>query len=336
MARRSDVADQIRYDGRVAVVTGAGNGLGRDYAIELAKRGAKVVVNDLGGSGDGHGASHGPADAVVDEIRAAGGEAIANHSSVATREGGASIVKTALDAFGRLDICINNAGFLRNNRFEDITDDELDAILDVHLKGAFYVSQPAYKAMRQNNYGRFIFTGSASAMFGHAWQANYAAAKSGLVGLSHIVALEGAAYGIQSNLILPNAMSRLANEMTTGFHEIPSFVESINAADFTATEDGARLAFQFNTPLVLWLVSEQCSRTHAIFAQNSGRYAEVAIAVADGWMSAPGPNAPSVEELASHADQIGDLSIYHRPLTVYDEFTAASAAAKRQRQPENA
>ncbi len=214
----------IRFDGRVAIVTGAGSGLGRDYATELAKRGAKVVVNDLGGSGAGTGASHRPADAVVNAIRSAGGEAVASHDSVATRSGGEAIVRTALDAFGRVDIVINNAGFLRNNRFEDLSDSQIDAIVDVHLKGAFYVSQPAYRVMAANKYGRFIFTGSASAMFGHAWQANYAAAKGGLMGLSHIVAIEGSAHGIHSNLMLPNANSRLADEMTTGFHEIPEFV----------------------------------------------------------------------------------------------------------------
>jgi NAD(P)-dependent dehydrogenase (short-subunit alcohol dehydrogenase family) len=159
----------IRFDGRVAIITGAGNGLGRDYALELARRGAKVVVNDLGGSGSGQGASHSAADLVVAEIRDASGEAVASHDSVSTRSGGEAIVQTALDAYGKVDICINNAGFLRNGRFEDLDDGQIDSIIDVHLKGAFYVAQPAYRAMRRNGYGRFLFTGSASAMFGHAW-----------------------------------------------------------------------------------------------------------------------------------------------------------------------
>jgi NAD(P)-dependent dehydrogenase (short-subunit alcohol dehydrogenase family) len=319
----------IRFDGRVAIVTGAGSGLGRDYAIELARRGAKVVVNDLGGSGAGTGASHGPADAVVDAIRSAGGEAVASHDSVATRAGGEAIVKAATDAFGRIDIVINNAGFLRNNRFEDLTDGQIDAIIDVHLKGAFYVSQPAYKVMKANKFGRFIFTGSASAMFGHAWQANYAAAKGGLMGLSHIVAIEGSAHGIHSNPVLPNANSRLADEMTTGFHEIPEFVKSIQNADFSAAE--GRTLPEFNTPLVLWLVSEQCKKTHGIFSQNSGRYAEIAIAAADGWVSPAGALPPKPEDIAAHAEQICSHDIWHRPLTVYDEFTAVSEATRRQR-----
>ena len=239
----------IRFDNRVAIVTGAGNGLGREYALELARRGAKVVVNDLGGSGAGEGASSTAADAVVDEIRSAGGEAVASHDSVSTRQGGTAIVHKAIDAFGQVDILISNAGFLRNARFEDLTDAQIDPILDVHLKAAFYVGQPAYKAMRARNYGRFLFTGSASAMFGHAWQGNYAAGKGGLMGLSHVVAIEGSAYGIQSNLLLPTAASRLADEMGGGFMEIPAFAESISRAEFDVT--GPRTVPMFNTPLAL-------------------------------------------------------------------------------------
>lgn len=319
--------DTIRFDGRVAIITGAGNGLGRDYALELARRGAKLVVNDLGGSGSGVGASRTAADLVVEQIWDEGGEAVANYGSVATRQGGTAIVQAALDAFGKVDICINNAGFLRNNRFEDISDDELDAILDVHLKGAFYVSQPAYRAMRQNGYGRFLFTGSASAMFGHAWQANYAAAKGGLMGLSHIVAIEGSAYGIKSNLLLPTAQSRLANEMSEGFREIPAFVAAMEKADFAASQ--GRIEVPFNTPLAVYLVSEQCQSTHGIFSQNSGRYAKVRICAADGWV-APLGVMPTAEDIAARFDQICDGAIHHEPLTVYDEFTAVAEAARRQ------
>ena len=198
---------EINFAGRVAIVTGAGNGLGRDYALELARRGAKILVNDLGGSASGVGASNSAAEQVVQEIRDLGGEAVASTHSVATRESGAAIVQTALDAWGKVDILISNAGFLRNNRFEDLTDEQIDPILDVHLKAAFYVGQPAYRAMRAQNYGRMLFTGSASAMFGHAWQANYAAGKAAMLGLSNVIAIEGSAYGINSNVILPTAAS---------------------------------------------------------------------------------------------------------------------------------
>ncbi len=322
------MTDTIRFDGRVAIITGAGNGLGKDYALELAKRGAKVVVNDLGGSGAGIGASRSAADLVVEEIRDSGGEAIANYDSIATREGGGKVVQDALEAFGTVDICINNAGFLRNNRFEDITDEELDAILGVHLKGAFYVSQPAFHAMRKNNYGRFIFTGSASAMFGHAWQANYAAAKGGLMGLSHIVAIEGSAYGITSNLLMPTAQSRLANQMTEGFMEIPEFVKSMSEADYAASTD--RVTVPFNTPLVLYLVSEACTATHGLYSSNSGRYARVRICAAEGWVAPMGSTPPSPEDIAANFDRISNGAVYHEPMTVYDEFTAVAAAAKRQ------
>jgi NAD(P)-dependent dehydrogenase (short-subunit alcohol dehydrogenase family) len=166
-------------------------------------------------------------------------------------------------------------------------------------------------------------------MFGHAWQANYAAAKGALMGLSHIVALEGSASGIQSNLLLPNAHSRLAEEMTTGFHEIPEFVKSIQNADFSAAE--GRMTAQFNTPLVLWLVSEQCKVTHGIFTQVGGRYAQVAIAVADGWVSPAGTTPPTPESIAEHAAHIGSFDVWHRPLTVYDEFTIVSETTRRQR-----
>lgn len=321
--------DAIRFDNRVAIITGAGNGLGRAYALELAKRGAKVVVNDLGGSGAGVGASQDAANAVVDAIKSAGGEAIANHDSVSTRAGGAAIVQAALDTWGKVDICINNAGFLRNGRFEDLTDDQLNAILDVHLKGAFYVSQPAYKAMRKKGYGRFLFTGSASAMFGHAWQANYAAGKGGLMGLSHIVAIEGSAYGITSNLLLPTAKTRLANEMDQGFMEIPAFAESVKNADFSVA--AGRNVEEYNAALAVYLVSEHCRASHGIFSQNSGRYAQVHIAVGDGWVAPKADAAPSVEDIATHFDQIKALNTVHEPLTVYDEFTAAAKAAKAQK-----
>lgn len=320
--------ERIRFDGRVAIVTGAGGGLGRTYALELARRGAQVVVNDLGGSGAGTGASHTAADAVVEEIRAAGGEAIANHDSVATRDGGKAIVQAALDAWGKVDILISNAGFLRNTRFEDLTDEQIDPILDVHLKAAFYVGQPAYRAMRVNGYGRILFTGSASAMFGHAWQANYAAGKGGLMGLSHVVAIEGSAYGIQSNLLLPTAVSRLADEMDPGFMEIPKFAQSVQNTNFEAHQ--GRSGVEFNTPLALYLVSEECTATHGIYASNSGHYARVRICESEGWVSPAGSVPPSIENIADHFGEIEELGEFSEPMTVYEEFNAVEKAARRQ------
>lgn len=322
------MTDMIRFDGKVAIITGAGNGLGRDYALEIARRGGKVVVNDLGGSGAGMGSSQAAADRVVEEIRDEGGVAVASYDSVATRAGGAAIVQTALDTFGRVDICISNAGFLRNNRFEDLTDEQIDAVIDVHLKGAIYIAQPAYREMRKNAYGRFVFTGSASAMFGHAWQANYAAAKAGLMGLSHVIAIEGSAYGIRSNLLLPTAQSRLQQEMNDGFMEIPQFAEAVQRADYSAID--GRLTTEFNTPLALFLASEHCQATHGIFSSCGGRYARVYIDAADGWVAPKGDGPPTVENLASHFDKICAADIVHQPMTVYDEFTAVAEAARRQ------
>lgn len=315
----------IRFDGRAALVTGAGHGLGREYALELARRGARVVVNDLGGSGSGQGASRAAADEVVEQIRAAGGTAVANHDSVASRAGAAAMVQAALDAFGRLDIVINNAGFLRNNRFEDLSDAEIDAILDVHLKGAFYVSQPAYRAMKANGYGRFLFTGSASAMFGHAWQANYAAAKGGLMGLSHIVALEGEPHGILSNLLMPTAATRLVEEMTPGFLEVPSFAAALQRV--ALPEAAAWNTPGFNVPLAVFLVSEACRSSHRLYSHCAGRYARVAITAGDGWL-APGPTPPTVEDLAAHWTQIEDPRGHHAPQNVYEEFEVVLASRR--------
>lgn len=321
------MTDEIRFDGRVALVTGAGGGLGREYCLELARRGAKVVVNDLGGSAVGEGESRSPAQGVVDEITRAGGVAVTSYDSVATRAGGAAIVQTALDAFGRLDIVINNAGFLRNNRFEDMTDAEIDSVLEVHLKGAFYVSQPAYSAMKANGYGRFVFTSSASAMYGHAWQANYAAAKGGLMGLSHIVALEGARHGILSNLLMPTAHTRMNDVMTTGFMEVPSFAAAIQRIPFD--EFTETLARAYNTSLVLYLVSERCTSTHNLYSQLGGRYARVFIGVADGWL-APAGGPPSLEQVAANWERIEDRSLYHLPHSVYEEFDVVLDKRRRE------
>ena len=171
---------EIRFDERVAVVTGAGGGLGKTYALELARRGAKVVVNDLGGAADGSGGGSAMADETVAQIVEAGGTAVANYDSVATPEGGEAIIQTALENFGQVDVLINNAGILRDKTFAKLQPQELEIILDVHLKGAFYVSQPAFRVMKERGYGRFLFTASAAGIFGNFGQTNYGAAKMGL------------------------------------------------------------------------------------------------------------------------------------------------------------
>ena len=198
------------FEGKVAVVTGAGGGLGRCHAIEFAKRGAKVVVNDLGGSVDGTGAGD-AADAVVEEVRALGGVAVANKASVSDREGARSIVQTAIDAFGRIDILVNNAGILRDKTFKNMTLDEWDIVIDVHLNGTAYVTHAAWPLMYAQNYGRIVLTSSGSGIFGNFGQSNYGAAKMGMLGLMNVLALEGANHNVRVNTLAPGAATRMTN-----------------------------------------------------------------------------------------------------------------------------
>jgi NAD(P)-dependent dehydrogenase (short-subunit alcohol dehydrogenase family) len=203
----------LRFDGRVAIITGAGGGLGRSHALELARRGAQVLVNDLGGSLDGSGSSKSAAQQVVDEITASGGVAAPNHDSVATFEGGRAIVQGALDAFGRVDVLVNNAGILRDKAFHKMDAALIDSVIDVHLKGAFYVSQAAFVLMREQGYGRIVNTSSGSGLFGNFGQANYGAAKAGLAGLTRVLAIEGASRGIKTNAIAPIAATRMTENV---------------------------------------------------------------------------------------------------------------------------
>ncbi len=290
----------ISFDGRVAVVTGAGGGLGRTYALELARRGAAVVVNDLGGSVDGEGGDHTAAQKVVDEIQAAGGDAAPNFDSVMTPEGGASIVKTAVDSFGKVDIVINNAGFLRDKSFLKLTWEDLDAIIDVHLKAAFYVSQPAFAIMKENGYGRFVHTAS-NATFGNFGQSNYSAAKMGLVGLSNTLAVEGARAGILSNVIMPVAKTRMTEELLGEF------------ANYLAPE--------LVTPMVTYLASEACTTTHGQFSAAGGRYAAVNWTLGQGWFAGQGVT-PSAEDIASHLGEINDPEGFIIPGSTTDEIVA--------------
>ena len=293
---------EISFDGRVAIVTGAGGGLGRTYALDLARRGAQVVVNDLGGSVDGKGGDDSAAQKVVDEIKAAGGEAVPNYDSVSTPEGGAAIVQTAIDSFGKVDIVINNAGFLRDKSFLKLTWDDLDAILDVHLKAAFYVSQPAFANMKANGYGRFVFTAS-NATFGNFGQTNYAAAKMGLVGLSNTIAVEGARAGILSNVIMPVAKTRMTEELLGAF------------ADYLAPE--------LVTPMVTYLCSEACTTTHGNYSAAGGRYAAVNWTLGQGWFAGQGVT-PTAEDIQAHLDEITNTEGFILPASTTDEIVALS------------
>ncbi len=290
----------ITFDGRVAIVTGAGGGLGRTYALELARRGARVVVNDLGGSVDGTGSSVSAADRVVSEIEQAGGEAVASYDSVSSPESGEAIVQTALDSYGTVDIVINNAGILRDRSFANMELHEIEAVLDVHLRGAFYVSQPVFKVMKEKSYGRFVFTSSNAGLFGNFGQANYGAAKAGLAGLSNVLAIEGAKYNIKSNAIAPIAKTRMTEDLLGPFAEMV-MPEQV-------------------TPMVLYLCSEANEHTHEIFTAGGGRYGRIAIVTNNGWIAGQG-EVPSVEDIADHLDEIRDLSDPIVPESIQDEIT---------------
>jgi NAD(P)-dependent dehydrogenase (short-subunit alcohol dehydrogenase family) len=293
------MTDPITFDGRVAIVTGAGGGLGKTYAVELARRGAQVVVNDLGGAVDGTGGSSSAADQVVSEIVAAGGEAVANYDTVSTAEGGESIVQTALDAFGTVDILVNNAGILRDKSFSKMTMDEVEAVIDVHLKGAFYVSSPAFEVMRAKSYGRLVFTSSASGLFGNFGQANYGAAKAGLIGLMNVLAIEGVKYGIKSNAVAPIARTRMTEDLLGPFAEM--------------------VAPEQVTPMVVFLSSEANEHTHEVFTAGGGRYGRVFIATNQGWFAGAG-SEPSADDIADHLTEIRDISDYVVPLSNDDEI----------------
>ena len=301
---------RIRLDDRVAVVTGAGAGLGRTYALELARRGAKVVVNDLGGARDGAGnGSATPADTVVAEIRAFGGEAVANYDNVATAEGGEAIINTAVDHFGTVDIVINNAGILRDKSFTKMEPDIWQKVIDVHLSGAYNVTRPAFAVMKEKGYGRIVMTTSAAGLYGNFGQANYAAAKMGLVGLMNTLKLEGAKYDIKVNTVAPIAASRLTEDVLP-----PDLFEKMKP--------------EYVTPMVVYLSSEDCPVSGGIYNVGMGFFNRVAVATGPGAVVAGEDDAPSLEAVAKRMSVISDNSDprYYDQLNVQvgDVLTALS------------
>jgi NAD(P)-dependent dehydrogenase (short-subunit alcohol dehydrogenase family) len=273
-------------EGRVVVVTGAGGGLGRDYALLLAENGAKVVVNDLGGARDGSGAGSAMADAVVEEIRAAGGEAVANYDSVATPEGGEGIVATALSEFGAIHGVVNNAGILRDTSFAKMTDDEWDLVLKVHLYGAYNVTKAAWAHFREQEYGRIVMAASTSGLFGNFGQANYGAAKLGLVGLVNTLALEGARSNILANAIAPMAATRMTEDIAP-----QEILEKLPAAHVS--------------PVVGYLLTEESAETGSVFVVGGGQVYRVAQFQNTGAVFA---TPPTIEQVADSWDQITDMS----------------------------
>jgi NAD(P)-dependent dehydrogenase (short-subunit alcohol dehydrogenase family) len=253
---------ELRFDGRVAVITGGGRGLGRSYALLLAGRGAKVVVNDPGGTLKGEGVDAGPAEEVAREIKALGGQAVACTASVATAEGGAAIIQTALDQFGRIDVLIHNAGNVRAAPLKEMTQADFDAVLDVHLRGAFHVVRPAFPLMCKAGYGRIVLTSSIGGLYGNHRVANYGVAKAGLIGLSNVVALEGAAEGVKCNVIVPGAVTRMA--------------EGIDISAYPP------MTPELVAPVVGWLAHESCSITAEMLISIAGRIARAFIAESPG------------------------------------------------------
>ncbi len=253
----------IDFTGQVVVVTGAGRGLGRRYAIELARRGASVVVNDLGGSMHGDGVDTTVADLVVEEIARAGGVAVASHASVDNPEGGQTIVALAVERFGRLDAVISNAGIFTSAPFEELSVEDWRRMLRVHLDGGFYLSQPAYRVMRSQGYGRFVFISSSGGMFGQPQEAHYAAAKAGLVGLANVIAIEGTEHGILANTVLPFGFSRMVTE-TVGD---PKALEETGFLKVIQPE--------LVVPIVVYLASRACGFTHRNYSACAGRFARV-------------------------------------------------------------
>jgi NAD(P)-dependent dehydrogenase (short-subunit alcohol dehydrogenase family) len=275
---------ELRFDDRVAVVTGGGRGLGRSYALLLAAQGAKVVVNDSGGGLAGDGTDAAPAEAVVREITAAGGEAVASTESVATPHGGKAIIDTALDRYGRVDILVHNAGNVRRASLKEMSYDDFEAVVDVHLRGAFHVVRPAFPQMCNAGYGRIVLTSSIGGLYGNHEVANYAVAKAGVIGLSNVAAIEGAAHGVKSNVIVPAAVTRMA--------------EGIDTSGYPPM--GPELV----APVVGWLSHESCSVTGEMLVALAGRVARAVVA------ETPGVYRPSwtIADVGKHIAAIRDAS----------------------------
>ena len=273
---------ELRFDGRVAVITGGGRGLGREYARLLGSRGARVIVNDPGVSMKGEGTDAGPAEEVVQEIRSAGGEAFACTESVATPEGGKAIIQSALDHYARIDILIHNAGNVRYGSLEEITQEDFEAVVDVHLMGAFHVVRPAFPIMCKAGYGRVVLTSSIGGLYGTNSVVNYAVSKAGIIGLNNVVAIEGAAKGVKSNIILPGAVTRMAEGLDTT--KYPPMGPELVA------------------PVVGWLAHESCSISGEMLISMAGRVAKALIAETQGvyrpsW---------SIEDVADQLEAIRD------------------------------
>lgn len=305
----------IDFTGQVAVVTGAGRGLGRLYALELARRGASVVVNDVGGTMHGDGSDRSVADRVVAEIERAGGVAVASHDSVDSPEGGAAIVCTATERFGRLDVVVSNAGIFDSVPFDELSPAGWRRMLGVHLDGGFHLSQPAFRVMKAQGYGRFVFIASSAGLFGQPLEAHYAAAKTGLVGLTNVIAIEGAPHGILANSVLPFGTSRMVTETVEAVDD-PKRLE----------ESGFLKAIQpeLVVPIVVFLASRACELTHHNFSACAGRFARVFVGLGEGWLAKVG-SVPTAEDIAAHLGEVSATEPFSVPTSIVDEVVGICA-----------
>jgi NAD(P)-dependent dehydrogenase (short-subunit alcohol dehydrogenase family) len=297
----------IDFGGQVVLVTGAGRGLGRMYALELAQRGASVVVNDLGGDMTGDGADTSVADGVVEEIRRAGGVAAASYHSVDSPEGGEAIVRAAAQEFGRLDAVVSNAGIFQTVPFTDLSPDDWRRMVRVHLDGAFHVSQAAFRVMRSQGYGRFVFITSSAGLFGQPNSAHYAAAKAGIVGLANVIAIEGAEHGVLANCVLPFGYSRMVTGTVGSREDLepePGFLHAIEP--------------ELVVPAVVFLASRKCDLTHHCYSACAGRFARVFIGLGAGWVAARGTN-PTADDVAAHLEEISATEPFIVPTSIFDE-----------------
>ena len=303
--------DELRFDDRVALVTGAGGGLGREHALLLASRGAAVMVNDLGSptmGGQDHDPS--PAQAVVEEITAAGGVAIANSDSVASREGAESMVASALEEFGRLDILINNAGIIPNRTFLNIGEYEFEPVLDVHVKGCFFVTRPAYEPMKTVGYGRIINTSSGSGLFGSFGQTAYSAAKAAIYGFTRTLAIEGSRYGVHVNAIAPGALTRMTGDVL-GDDGAMAEMTGLSGEDLVYQMGPHQVA-----PAVVYLAHESCSLNGETLSASGGRVGRAFMGVTKGIYE----DDLTLETVAERIDEVCDEDGYLVPNNVDQEI----------------
>lgn len=314
----------IDFTGQVVVVTGAGGALGAAFCREFARRGAAIVANDLGGSTTGAGGSTEYADGIVAELTAAGARAVASYDSVATASGGQAIIDTALGAFGRIDAVISNAGNQRNGAFGELSEEDIEAVYAVHVKGAFNVCQPAYREMVKQGYGRLVLVSSQSGVFGNPFRANYGSAKTAMIGLMNVIAQEAPA-GVVVNTLFPNAVGgRLGG---TPLEERPD-IAFLKAAGARSRHYIDGMQPQFVAAMAAFMASRACDRSQHMYSVLGGKYSRLFVGLTKGWY-VPGSDAPSAEDILAHLGEIDDASAFDVPLSGLDEMDTVIESRRR-------